>query len=510
MSGLPLRNIRDLWDNCVDKWPLKTAVIYEGRSWSYEEADAVIRRLRGALAGQWGLKKGDRIAIALPNCVEFFFAHWASVHLGAIVVPVNVRLRPDEMRHVVGGTDSELVITDAALWPTVEEAIQPLDGVRHVFVVGEAPVGVQAYESLLAGELEIELPAISGEDLVLVMHTSGTTGVPKGAMITHENLLFNVKNCLVAHSWRHEDVHLLVAPMFHCTALYSMLPGSAYLGSTIVIAPRPDLRELVDLIETHRITTFIGVPMTFSMLTQMPGLDERDLGSLRSISYAGSPMAARTIKRLREKFPGVELRNFFGLTETLSVTHVLPDCDADERPDSVGKVLPDVGMMIANQDGEEAPTGEVGELCLRRENVAQGYWGRPELLEESCFDDWFRTGDLGFVDEQGYLYLRGRQKEMIIVGGENVYALEVETCLLALEGVKEVAVVGVPATGVREALGELIKAVVVAKEGATLTERDVKRHCVERLSTYKVPHLVEFREELPRNPAGKVMKRELV
>jgi len=509
MTGLPLRNVRDLWDNCVAKWPRKTAVIYEGQRWSYQQADAIIRRLRGALAANWELGKGDRIALALPNCAEFFFAHWASVHLGAIVVPVNVRLRPEEMRHVIGSTDCKLVIADERLWPTVKEAIEPLRSVRQAFVVGSVE-GAEPYESLLSEELDMELPSIAGDDLLLVMHTSGTTGVPKGVMITHENLLFNVKNCLVAHSWRHEDVHLLVVPMFHCTALYSMLPGSAYLGSTIVIAPRPDLKELVDLIEVHRITTFIGVPMTFSMLTQMPGLAERDLGSLRSISYAGSPMAVAAIKRLRARFPGAELRNFFGLTETLSVTHVLPDCDADQRPDSVGKVLPDVGVMIADEDDEEVPIGQVGELCFRRENVTQGYWGRPGLLEESCFGDWFRTGDLALVDEDGYLYLKGRQKDMIIVGGENVYALEVEACLLGLEGVQEVAVVGVPATGVREALGELIKAVVVPKAGAKLGERDVKRHCAQRLTTYKVPHLVEFRDELPRNPGGKVIKRALV
>jgi acyl-CoA synthetase (AMP-forming)/AMP-acid ligase II len=510
MTGLPLLNVRDFWENGVGKWPRQTAVIGAGRAYTYGEADAIIRRLRGHLAAH-GLAKGDRIAMAMPNCVEFYFAYWAAVHLGAIVVPVNTRLKADEMRHVLGSTESCLCLAHASLWPPVQEALAGLTCVREVFGAGFQAEGVTPFEPLLTQDAPApDLPDIAGDDLVLIMHTSGTTGVPKGVVITHENILYNVKNCLVAHSWRHEDRHLLVVPMFHATALYSMLPGSAYLGSTVVIAPEPDLKLILDLIEQHRCTTFIGVPMMFHMLTMMPGLAERDLASLKAISYAGSPMPPSTIRRLRQRFPGVELRNFFGLSETLSVTHVLPDEDADGRPESIGKVLPDVGMAILDEDGHEVPSGEVGELCFRRENVTQGYWGRPGLLEESCVGPWFRTGDLALVDADGYVYLRGRKKDMIIVGGENVYALEVETALINHEQIKEVAVVGIPATGVRESLGELIKAVVVPEGGARLTAMDVKRYCAEHLTTYKVPHVVEFRDALPRNPGGKVVKRLLV
>ncbi len=510
MTGLPLLNVRDLWGNCAAKWPRKTALIAGERGYDYRAADEIIRRLRGHLAAH-GVAKGDRVAMAMPNCVEFYFAYWAAVHLGAVVVPVNVRLKADEMRHVIGSTGCSLCVVHEALWPTVQEALAELDRVREVFSVGFESDGVTPLAALLSADApESSLPTIDGDDLVMVMHTSGTTGVPKGVIITHENILYNVRNCLVAHSWRHEDRHLLVVPMFHATALYSMLPGSAYLGSTIVVAPEPDLKQILDLIERHRCTTFIGVPMMFHMLTMMPGLDERDLSSVRSISYAGSPMPPSTIRRLRRRFPGVELRNFFGLSETLSVTHVLPDEDADERPESIGKVLPDVGMAILNEEGNEVLGGEVGELCFRRENVTQGYWGRPGLLEESCVGPWFRTGDLALVDEEGYVYLRGRKKEMIIVGGENVYALEVETALISHEQIREVAVVGIPATGVRESLGEMIKAVVVPEAGAELSALDVKRHCAERLATYKVPHVVEFRDALPRNPGGKVIKRLLV
>jgi acyl-CoA synthetase (AMP-forming)/AMP-acid ligase II len=220
-------------------------------------------------------------------------------------------------------------------------------------------------------------------------------------------------------------------------------------------------------------------------------------------------MPVQTIRRLRERLPWVETRNFFGLTETTSVTHVLPAADALARGDSVGKALPDVGVMIADEEGRPLPAGEIGELCIRRENVVPGYWNRPGLLEESIRDGWFHTGDLAMEDDQGYLYLRGRSKDMIIVGGENVYANEVEAVIMSHGKVMECAVIGIEATGVRAYLGELVKAVVVVEDGADLSEAEIKRHCAQHLASYKVPQVVEFRAELPRNPSGKVLKRDL-
>ena len=510
MSGLPLHTIPALWRNCLEKYSRKVAAIYEGQEYSYAEADPRMRALRRALEDDYGLRAGQTVAMAMPNCIEFFFAYWAVINARGVVVPVNIRLKPEGMTHVIGTSDAEILIVHEENWPIVSEALSQCPNIRHVISVGFEEEQTTPIEPMLNGEPDDRPPAEVGQDdLAIIMHTSGTTGVPKGAMMTHENIIFNIKNSIIAHGMRHEDVHMLVAPMFHCTALYSMLPGSAYLGSTIVIAPRPDVRELADLIERHRITTFIGVPTLFYFLVNLKDLDERDLSSLRYIAYAGSPMPPQTIGRLQEKFPNVELHNFFGLTETLSVTHVLPSVDAAERAESIGKALPDVGQRILDDDGSEVAVGEVGELCLHRSNVVSGYWKLPDKLEEAMCGDWFRTGDYALVDEDGFVYLRGRKKDMIIVGGENVYALEVETVILSHPDVLEVAVVGVPATGIRAYLGEMVKAVVAPKEGKELAERDIKRHCSERLTSYQMPQIVEFIDKLPRNPAGKVLKREL-
>jgi len=509
MNGLPLHTLPDIWRNIVDKFPRKTAVTCEGRAYTYEEINALIGRVGQVLRARFGVEKGDRVAVAMPNCLEFFVTYWATVLSGGVIVPVNTRLRAEEMEFVIRNAEAKALVVHKQVWSVVESALANAPAQSLVMVEFEHE-GQARWEDLLAGAEDApEAPAVAESDLAVIAYTSGTTGQPKGAMMDHGNLLFNVKNCLVAHSFRHEDVHLLVVPMFHCTPLYSLLPSSAYLGSTIVIAPRPQITEVAGLIQDHRVTTFIGVPTLFHFLVTMKDFVEHDFSSLKTIAYAGATMPVQTIRRLHERFPWVETRNFFGLTETTSVTHVLPGPDALTRPDSVGKALPDIGVMIADEQGNALPPGEIGELCFRQENVVRGYWNRPGLLDQSIRDGWFHTGDLAVVDEDGYLYLRGRSKDMIIVGGENVYAEEVEATIMSHGKVLEVAVVGVEATGVRAYLGELVKAVIVPEEGADLTDADIKRHCAHHLASYKVPQIVEFRSELPRNPSGKVLKREL-
>ncbi|MBM4045209.1 MAG: long-chain fatty acid--CoA ligase [Planctomycetes bacterium] len=509
MNPVQPRTVPDLWVNNLVKFPRKTAAIYEGAAWTYQQAEKFVEACRAGLARRFGVKQGDKVVMAMPNCFEFFVAYWATIKLGGVVVPVNIRLRPEGMTHVIGNSDARVLIVHKENWPVVKDALRACPNIKHVVSVGFQEEGSTRWEDLLsAAEAPPPIPAIQPEDLVIIMHTSGTTGVPKGAMMRHADILFNIRQAIIAQSFRHEDINLLYVPMFHCTALYTMLPLCAYLGSTVVIAPRPDIRELVDLVEKHRVTTFLGVPTLFYFLTTL-SLEKRDLKSLRLIAYAGSPMPPQTIRRLREKFPTVALHNFFGLTETISMTHVLPSQDATVHPDSIGKLLPEVFDRIVDENGNDVKPGEVGELCFHRSNVVTGYWKRPDLLPQAMIGDWFRTGDLATKDADGYVYLKGRRKDMIIVGGENVYALEVENVILSHPKVLEVAVVGIEATGIRAYLGELVKAVVVPKPGEKLTDLEIKKHCAGRLTSYQMPQAVEFREKLPRNPAGKVLKQEL-
>jgi acyl-CoA synthetase (AMP-forming)/AMP-acid ligase II len=357
-------------------------------------------------------------------------------------------------------------------------------------------------------------PDTAGDDLAVLAHTSGTTGEPKIAVVTHGDLLFNLKIAIFAHSLRHEDVILVGVPMFHCTPLYSLLPSAAYLGATLVITSETKPRLLAEIARRDAATVWFGIPTSFHQLAVSKSVDDAALEGLRLLAYAGSPMRPETVRRVRGRFRTVALHNFFGLTETISMTHVLPSADALSHADSIGKLLPEVYARIVDEDGGDVRPGEVGELCFHRSNVIRAYWGKPGLLDESFFTDesgdWFRTGDRASRDGQGYFRIRGRSKDMIITAGENVYAMEVEAVLARHPGVEDVAVVGVPATGVRTSLGELVKAVIVPAEGKSPTAAEIKRFGFEHLTSYKVPQIVEFVRELPRNAAGKVLKSELV
>ncbi len=313
--------------------------------------------------------------------------------------------------------------------------------------------------------------------------------------------------------------------MFHCTARYSQLPTAAYTKTPVVIVSTTSPERLMETVARERITTFLSVPSVFQRILSLRDLDAIDATSLRLIAYAGSPMPVATIEALHARFPETALHNFFGLTETTSMTHVLrghecfPQLDEDGnqtapgRPDSIGRLLPFVDACVVDEDLRPLPAGETGELLFARENVIPGYFGQPELLDQALVEldgrTWFRTGDLATVDEDGFFFLRGRKKDMIIVGGENVYAVEVEAVLQSHPRVREAAVKGVPATGAMAFLGEQVMAWVVPDAPDTLTEADLRRYCYQRLASYKVPQRIAFLDALPRNPSGKVLKETL-
>jgi len=502
--------LRDVWAESVAKWPGKTALTCEGRSLTYAECDSLTDRLAGALAARFGFAKGDLLAVAAPNCAEYVIAFWAAMKLGGIVVPVNTRLGRAEIEHILAHSGANVLLLHQANRRALEEALPAARNITRVIGIGFDAEDGASWGTLVAGGPPLRnRPQVACNDPAIIMHTSGTTGRPKGAVMRHCDLHVNNQLAILAHELSHDDIHLLILPMFHATSLYSLVPTAAHQGATIVLAPRPDIAAAAELIQAHRCTTFFGVPTIFRMLTTLKQLARYDLSSLRLVAYAGSPMAPGVIRRLRELLPRAKLHNFFGLTETISMTHLLPDADADARPESVGKPLPGIRQRILDPEGNDVAPGETGELHFHRDNVISDYWREPGRLRKSFRGEWYNTGDLAAADADGYITLKGRSKEMIIVGGENVYALEIETCIQELDAVLEAAVIGVPATGFRSYLGELVKAVVVPRPGADVTERDIKRHCMQRLAGYKVPQLIEFRDALPRNSAGKILKRIL-
>lgn len=498
---------RDMWDEAVVLAPDQLAVVCGEQRLTFAEADRQAARLAVGLQRASGVQR-PRVAVFLPNGMEYFLLYWALAKIGGVVVPLNTWLKQDSMAAIFENISPDALVVQSIL----DKAALKGAGDECAVVSVKPGDGLADFADWFE-DGDVNVPDIDPDDISIVMHTSGTTSTPKGAVMRHSDLMFNVMTTINAQKFAQGEVHLIVNPMFHATALYSSLPVGAYQKSPVVITADTSADGLMALIQKERCTTFLTVPSILQRIVAMPNLADFDASSLRVIGYAGSFMPVKTVRALQAAFPEVALHNFFGLTETISATHALDGEAAEERPDSIGRLLPFVEALIVDEDGVVAEPDVVGELLFARENIIQGYINQPGRLEEALVEIdgrmWFNTGDLALRDEEGYFFIRGRKKDMIIVGGENVYASEVEAALHRHEGIREAAVKGIPATGVRESLGEMIKAYVALEPGMALTETDVRRHCHGILPSYKIPHIIEFLDALPRNPSGKVVKREL-
>lgn len=505
-----LTTTRDLWREAVALSPGCLAIVDGDRRLTYAEADLLVERIAANLAQRTG-RINPCVAVFLPNSIEYYLLYWAVVRLGGVIVPLNTWLKADSLGGILDNVRPDVLVVRS---PSDHAPLAAAAIVRPRVVIALDPQasGLIAWRDLLTEAPSLPLMPLVPEAVSIIMHTSGTTAVPKGAMMRHSDLIFNVMTTINAHQFDCRDVHLLVNPMFHCTALYSSLPTAAYTRTPLIIAAPGDSKRMLELVQRERITTILSIPSVFQQILKLPDLDAYDKSSLRLLAYAGSPMPVSTIRRLQVAFPGVDLHNFFGLTETISMTHVLTGEEAGGRPDSIGRLLPFVEARIVSEDGVDLPAGQVGELLFARENVIAGYYNEPDRIAAAtiklCERQWFCTGDLAAVDEDGYFFIKGRKKDMIIVGGENVYASEVEACLMSHHAVEEAAVKGVPAIGAAAFLGEVVEAYVVCTDAA-VTAQELRRHCFERLPSYKVPRRVEFVARLPRNPSGKVIKCDL-
>ena len=493
--------LQALWRHAIAAFPEKTAVVCGDHRYTYSEADHLCASLASHLAA-YGMGIDLRVAALLPNCMEYYLLYWAIVKCAGIIVPVNPWLKSESIDAILDTVSPSLVILPDEGAPELEASLSkrpqlPRLPAAEILRLSKEPAASSP------------MPEARPDDAAIIMHTSGTTAAPKGAVMRHCDLEFNAATTIYAQGFREDDVHLIVNPMFHCTALYSSLPSAVRQGASVVITADTQPEALLRIIQKEHITTCLTVPSILQRITHLPGISDYDLSSLRVIGYAGSFMPVKVVRELQRLFPACELHNFFGLTETISATHLLATSDALIHPDSIGKLLPGVEAMVVDEQLAPCPAGVVGELLFARENVIPCYYAKPGKLEESFVTIgnkiWFRTGDLACVDAEGFFFIKGRKKEMIIVGGENVFASEVEAVILQMDEVREAHVQGIPATGIRESLGEMILAAVVPEPGCTLTADAVRRFCFKRLPSYKVPHQVRFLDALPRNASGKII-----
>ena len=480
--------------------PDETALVCGQRTVTFAELDERSNRAAQALRAA-GVGFGDRVAFIEKNGVEFFEIVCALSKLGAVVVPVNWRLAPAEMRQIIDDAGARVVIVGAEFFGHVEAVADGL--AATVVAVGEHPrwPGYNAW--ITAHPADDPCVPTQPDDLAFLMYTSGTTGLPKGVMLTNDN--YFCKATGISEKWRFDadSVSLAVMPLFHMAGSGWALVGLCEGARTVVLRD-VDPAAILDSIARHRVTNMLLVPVVIQRLLDTPGVEDVDFSCLRAIVYGASPITDDVLTRALARF-NCDLLQVYGQTET---TGSITQLDRHDGPllRSCGKPFDWVQIRVVDADGRDVPTGVVGELWTRsRQNMA-GYWNNPQATAATITaDGWLRTGDAGYVDADGYLFLQDRVKDMIVTGGENVYPTEVENALMTHPGVADVAVIGVP----DPTWGEAVKAIVVAAPGAAPTEAELIAFARERLAGFKLPKSVEFTDALPRNPSGKVLKRAL-
>ncbi len=504
-----------------------TFLVYEDERMSFEEHFLAASQLARILRDRFGVGNGDRVSIAMRNFPEWSVSFWAAAAVGAVVVPLNAWWTGEELHYGLADSGTKLVICDQPRAERIADFVTYLPDLEAVLVArsspAEVPVGMLRYEDVVAdpppGTDLPDLPAvdIATDDDATIFYTSGTTGRPKGALGTHRNIctnpisLFyvNVRNALRAGAepgGGGQNSYLLSVPLFHATGCHSILVANLMAGGKLVMMHRWEAGRALELIERERITTFGGVPTMVMQVLDHPDFATRDTSSVRSVGYGGAPAPPELVRRIKAHFPGGTASNGYGLTETSSLSTMNAGPDYEAKPDSVGPPVPVVTVKVVDPDGKEVPVGEIGELWIKGPNVVKGYWGKPEATALTFSDGWLHTGDVARLDDEGFVYIVDRAKDMLIRGGENVYCVEIEGVLHEHAAVADAAVIGIP----HPVLGEEVGAVVQLRAGTSATESEIQEHVAARLAGFKVPVRVWFCEQpLPRNPAGKILKRQL-
>ncbi|RNL86869.1 acyl-CoA synthetase [Halostreptopolyspora alba] len=498
-------------NNGIGSWPARRArmgperiaIVHEGRTLSYGELEQRVQQLAHALRSL-GVRSGDRVAYLGHNHPSLLETLFAAGILGAVFVPLNTRLAVPELAYILDDSSSSVLVHG----PEHAEAARELSErtvIRDRVAVAGGSEGVPGYEDLIANSSSERIDEPVGlEDVCMIMYTSGTTGRPKGAVLTHGNITFNCVNVLIEVDLTADEVTLVSAPMFHTAALNMTCLPTVLKGGRVVITKGFDPEETIDLFTSQRITWMFGVPAMFNALAASPRWEEADVSSLRVLEAGGAPVPESTIETYQKR--GLTFLQGYGMTETAPGALFLGAADSVRKSGSAGKSSFFTNVRVVDEDGHDTEPGQPGEIVVAGPNVMRGYWGRPDSTAASFTNDgWFKTGDVATVDEEGYVYVVDRVKDMIISGGENIYPAEVENVLYDHPGVAEVAVIGVP----DEKWGETGRAVVVPRQGVEVTAQELIEHCSGRLARYKIPKSVHFADALPRNASGKLLKTQL-
>lgn len=497
----------DLLRRTAARHPDVLAIRQGEQSWTYREFHALCLRLAGGLR-QRGIGPGDRVAILSRNSAAFAAARFAIAGLGAVVVPVNFMLNAEESAYIIGHSGARLLLVGDSEVDKAREAATrcpELEGLVWLAFGGEGPGDLEALDALAGAEPLADPPAIDSHQPAQIIYTSGTESAPKGAVLSHSAVLWQYGSIIADAEVAEGDTLLHALPLFHCAQLDCFLGPSVQVGGSNVITDDNSPGNLLKLLQRERITSFFAPPTVWIALLNHPDFDNTDLGALRKGYYGASIMPVEVLKEIQARLPELRLWNLYGQTEIAPAATVLKPEDQLRKAGSAGRPVLNVETRVVDDDGRDVAVGEIGEVVHRSPQLLTEYFRNPEKTAEAFSGDWFHSGDLATVDEEGYLTIVDRKKDIIKTGGENVSGREVEEAIYQLPGVAEVAVIGVP----HPRWVEAVTAVVVRREQDGLAPEAVVEHCAGRLAGFKVPKKVVFVDDLPRNPSGKILKRDL-
>ncbi len=503
------QTLGDLLHRSAARTPARLAIACGATRWTYAEFDRLCSRLAAGLA-QRGVAQGGRVAVLARNSHAFAALRFALARLGAVLVPINFMLKAEEVAYILRHAGATVLATDSGL-AALARAAAALDTAVQDFVwlpsedPSEPAEGMVDFHTLAACEAPPPEPPLRGDELAQIVYTSGTESSPKGAMLTHDAVLWQYVSCIVDAGIASEDLVLHALPLYHCAQLDVFFGPAIYVGASNVITAKPVPENLLPLIARHGITSFFAPPTVWIALLRSPLFDTTDLGTLRKGYYGASIMPVEVLRELAGRLPAVRLWNLYGQTEIAPLATMLAPEDQLRKAGSCGRAVLNVETRVVDDAMRDVAPGEVGEIVHRSPHLMQGYFHDDARTAAAFEGGWFHSGDLATIDEEGYITVVDRKKDMIKTGGENVASREVEETIYRLPQVAEVAVVGLP----HPRWVEAVVAVVVPKAGQALTEAEVLAHCNAHMASFKAPKRVVFADTLPKNPSGKLLKRQL-
>ncbi len=504
------QTIADLLHRTARRYPAKPGILCGDTCWTFAEFDAVVDRVAAGLAAM-GVGHASRVAVLARNSHGFAALRFALARLGAVLVPINFMLKAEEVAYILRHAQAQMLATDSGLAELAQAAAAQDTAVNQfIWLPSEDPsepvAGMTSFHDLAATtSAPPDTPQLTSTDLAQIVYTSGTESTPKGAMLTHDAVIWQYASCTVDASIATGDVMLHALPLYHCAQLDVFLGPCVYVGATSIITAKPVPGNLLALLARHRISSFFAPPTVWIALLRSPLFDTADLSQLRKGYYGASIMPVEVLREMAQRLSDVGFWNLYGQTEIAPLATMLAPEDQLRKPGSCGRAVLNVETRVVDDAMRDVAPGEVGEIVHRSPHLMLGYFKDDERTQAAFEGGWFHSGDLATIDDEGFITVVDRKKDMIKTGGENVASREVEEMIYRLSAVSEVAVVGLP----HPKWVEAVAAIIVVKAGQTLTEQDVLAHCQQHMAGFKTPKAVVFVDTLPKNPSGKLLKRDL-